>query len=395
MTKFSFYVTCISIVSIAFSTPLAGQSWTLLIVPGIYFFTRHVKENGWKQFYKRKSQLFLLFFIMSIILSNLINLDVHSDPVRGFKKIRYLIVCFFNLYTLDFLIGAIGTRKKAKLLARLLIYGFTISTIYAYVSFYFKYDFIKMVPENLGNRVTGITGIMNYGYETPIVAFLCLTAGFYFYEKEKIGLGLLNALGVLFSGVRGGVLALMGGLPFLVYYHFKKYFKVFVVFCIACAFTFTFIMVTKRINPLMIAGQRHDSPISTLTRLKLHEIGFMALKDRPILGHGLLNHKDQYPFIVRYKGQDVKYGGLLICESTYLQVLVDMGLVGFILYLAFLFFWVKELIQRKDVMTYLLVPSVFAFLISSFVHTMFVSGTTTAALLGWLYNFSVIDEGGV
>ena len=388
MTKFSYIVTCIAVFSIAFSTPVAGQTWTLLIIPGVYFFWLHVKENGYRAFYKRKSQLFLLLFIFSIIFSNLINLDTHSDPIRGFKKIRYLLVCFFNLYTLDHLIKTIGTRKKAKLLANLLIYGFTVSTIYAYVSFYAKYDFIKNVPEDIGNRVTGITGIMNYGYEAPLVALFCLSIGFYCSSKEKLGLGLFNALGVLFSGTRGGVISVIAGLPLLVWCHFRRFFKPFVIVLAAALIS----AITAILFMDADFGRFSKGDASVQERLTKIEWSIVAFGDSPIYGHGLLSEKKQYPVITQLENETLDAGGLYICENTYLQVLVDMGLIGFGLYIAFMFFWIKETAQRNDVMTYLLLPSVIAFSVSSLVHTMFISGTTTAVLICFLYNFSVIDE---
>ena len=331
----------------------------------------------------------LLLFIFSILFSNVMNLEGHSDPIRGFKKIRYLVVCFLNVYTLDHLIRTIGSKGKAKLLADLLIYGFTAGTLYAYISFFAKYDFIKMVPEDLGGRVTGITGIMQYGYETPIVVFFCLSAGFYLKNKEKIGLGFLNALGVLFSGTRGGILSLIGGTPVFVFCYFRKFLKAFVFSASAAAAAVLIVVAAMDVDLEKISGERN---LSNLLRLKAAQLSLTAFADSPVYGHGLLNQKEQYPVTVFYRGEFVTpYGGLQICESTYLQVLVDTGAIGFVLYLLFLFFWVKELLQRKDSMTRLLLPSVFAFIVSSLVHTMFITGTTTAVLISFLYNFSVVD----
>lgn len=390
MTKFAYYLNLLAITAIPFSTSLSGGAWTLLIIPGVYFFILHVKQNKINFFLKRKSQLFLLLFIFAIIFSNLMNLNVHSEPVRGFKKIRYLIICFFNLYTLDYLVKTIGSKNKAKLLANIIIYGFTFGTIYAYVSYIAKYDFIKNVPEDLGGRVTGITGIMNYGYETPIIVFFCLAVGFYFRKKEKIGLGLVNAFGVIFSGTRGGILSLIGGLPFLIFYHFKRFFKAFILLGVSVVVLIIIAVISMDVDLGKLPGKRN---LSDMVRLKAAELSLVAFTDSPIYGHGLLNQKNQYPVTVFFKGKHVTpYGGLQICENTYLQVLVDMGSIGILLYLAFLFYWVKELFQRKDVMTYLLLPSVFAFIISSLVHTMFITGTTTAVLISYLYNFSVIDD---
>jgi len=336
MTQFSYYVICLAILTIPLSTTVAGSAWTLLVVPGGYYFALHLKRNGIRHFWKTRSHLLLMLFILSILFSNLMNLAVHSDPFTGFKKTRYLIVCFLNVYTLDHLIKTIGSKKqKAKLLADLMIYGFTVGTIYAYISYFAKYDFIKMVPEDLGGRVTGITGIMEYGYQTPIVVLFCLSVGFYFSSKEKIGLGIINALGVIFSGTRGGIVSLIGGLPLWVYYHFRRFFTGFLIGAAAVTAAVIICFVALDVDLERLSGKRN---LSNLLRLKAAELSFVAFKDSPFYGHGLLSQKEQYPVTVFFDGKYVTpYGGLQICESTYLQILVDVGAAGLVLYLVFLF----------------------------------------------------------
>ncbi len=379
---------------VAFSTEtsvsIGGASFLLFTLSGIALLA---KRGYWREIKLSLSSFFLLLVIATLILGVLVNFSEMKDPMRSFSKIRYLVFGFISVYTLRSLALHFLDERKVKKVLYALFAAVFLATFYSFlVSYITHYDFIRSIPKPYDGRLHGLTGVMSYGYEMPIIMLFLwglllnkANVKFSLNKKLLLFICLFGTAGILLSGTKGSVVSFILGLPFLFYFKNQRLFKVFLIGSSILIF-------------LAILGMKFylkDDPrlkINNMSnRIRVAKIysSVKAFKDRPIFGHGLLSWKGQYPTL---SPRGIDDDPLYDTHNTYLQVLVDAGIVGMIPFMLFLFYWGKELLMRSDIIGYAGFASFIAFVVQCCFHTQFVSGVNTAMNLVMFYALSQLPR---
>ncbi len=368
----------------------------LFFFPSTYFSYKAIRSKqhlNWS-----KSMIFCLLFIIAALIGLIVHRENYVDYYSEAKKIRYLIIGLLGVFSLKYLSRQYLDEKKIKVLIGLFFLGGLVATIIGKLSIWFDYDIIRLAPRDFLNRMHGITGIMNYGYETPIMCMVGFSLLLY-YRKYSAYIPLVivsistlaMSYGVLTSNTRGGVICFVGALPFIAYYKSKKAFISLFACSVALVFYFIYGSIYfTRSDSRMFETIRSES---NLIRIALHKQSFQAFQDNPIFGHGLMSNKT-YPIIIPTQdGSEKKMFDIMRdSHSTFWQVLADGGIVLGILFFGWMLFWFIEILGLNEMLATVLLSSFVSFQIGNLVHTMLVSGTTTAILIMTLYSISQIRK---
>ena len=148
---------------------------------------------------------------------------------------------------------------------------------------------------------------------------------------------IMNLLVVALSGSRKAIIYLV--IPLIVFYILKsknpiKFIRnALLVMCAVIIVYFLLIKVPFFYNNIgdglqtMIAGLKgNETDASTMARLRITSWGFEMFKKKPFFGYGLENFK-----ILNLN----RFGKMYIADNNYIELLVDQGIVGLILYYLF------------------------------------------------------------
>ncbi len=384
--KLCFVFLLLTIFSIEVSVSAGGIFFPLFVLLGTIFF--YLKRDD-SALYFSKSSLFLILTILCLAASVFINWGEMSEPIRAFKKMRYLVLGLFCIQIFRALCLHYLNSKTIKLIINTLCASVIIATLYSFGINIWEYDFIRGIEKVYTGRMHGMTGIMSYGYEMPII--MLFLWGIYLNRKViQINLNfkfvlfacIVGTLGIFSSGTRGGVLSFVISFPFLFFFINKKIFKKIALVSFLLIFS---ALVTIKFGLINTRLTMKSNNISNRIRISKIYASFEAFKDKPLWGHGLLSEKSDYKIL---SPRGVIEDSLYDTHNTYLQVLTDAGLVGFIFFALFMFYWAKELFQRNDIMTHLFFSSFLCFSIENLFHTQFVSGVNTALNLVLFYAVS-------
>ncbi len=381
----SFFFLCVMALASEFSVSLGGLSYSLFFLSGIpLIYASFMREN----LNFSKSQIFLSLTILTLLLSTLYHFDSYQAPFKYMRKLRYLFFAVGGVFILRHLVQNYMTSEFKRFLPiKILFLSVNLAVIYALICRYLNWDFKHGVAMPNDGRLHSFTGSIGFSYELPIWC-LCIWAMYLsreaftkeFVKKWIIPTLILSTIGVLFSGTRGGVLAFILAFPFLFLFKYKKLFFTFMALSLVSVMTLL-VLIQYQLVPSSRLLMKFNN-ISNRIRLAKIYSSIEAFKDKPIFGHGLLSMKEKYKTL---SPRDVEDDPLYDTHNTYLQVLTDGGLVAFIPFIFFLFFWGREILMRRDLISKIVFASFIAFLIENLYHTQFVSGVNTAMNLCLLY----------
>lgn len=377
--------------SLGTSTSGSAIFSTLLGLYSIYFLSRY---KLWKDVFKYPGQIWMMAFLVIGYISLMLNPDLITDPNKSFRKFRYIIFGLISVPVFEYYFK--NKLLNFKKIFYTLLFSYLLATIIGNISRAIDYEVLRFQPRDHNGRMPGITGIMQYGYETPWAALIGLS---FFFTKDffkgvnwklLLGIGVVLCVGILTSNTRGGILGLAAGIPFLFYVNNRKLFKRGIIAGVI------FVVIFVGISLSGIAGKKSQvfqglKGSSNMERAELQLQSWNIFKRKPWLGHGFYSYKAVDPKETMFHKKDKKYA-VMDTHNTWFQVLTDMGLLGFIPFCIFIFYWFKNIMNTPPQMLTLLLPCFITFMVTSLVHTMLLTGTGTAAFLMLLYNFSFYRE---
>lgn len=155
-----------------------------------------------------------------------------------------------------------------------------------------------------------------------------------FLEKVLI---VLNLFIIALSGSRKAILYLL--IPLLIYYVLKSKNPIKIIrniilaICaviVACILVmripYLYDMIGEGLQTMIAGLLGNETDASTSARLRLINWGIKVFKERPFFGYGLENFKMLHLF---------QFGALYVADNNYVELLVDQGLIGLLLYYAF------------------------------------------------------------
>jgi O-antigen ligase len=277
----------------------------------------------------------LLLFIA--LLSTLWAVNVDIAVIRN-KTLFQMIILFFIIYNI------IDNEEDIKLILEAMVLGGLGMSIYA-VYFYGIDNILNSFNENyrIGQELIQAN---IFGYYATITFLLMMYLFIFKNKKIYLIVGILPLVFSITSGSRRSLLVLLMGTALLIllnnYVKRNKMGNVFFVI-IAIVFVPILIELTSYLDTLsrlqssfeFIKGSR-DMDKSLLTRSKMISFGWDLFTRRPFLGYGT----DQYRVMYNYY-----FGGLRPAHNGYIQVIVEMGMIGFILYYGMIIYAIKKILK--------------------------------------------------
>lgn len=324
----------------------------LILIPALYFLPKAnyktIPTSAWP----------LMAMIICIILSIVVNQDIAIKGYKTILKAKYFLFGFISVAPFMWYFKNYLNDKKISCL----LYSFCIATTIATVSGLIGYitGFNPLLFKEIQVlRNSGLFGmIMNYAHNMSY--FLIIITGLFIYREETkkyinikflIGVLIVNFVGLYFSYTRGAWLAVLAGIPF---FYFKNHKKIFLGIC--------FGLVLLGAAAYFLAGDKVVRPQSERERISQWMAATYAFKERPILGYGYLNFEPHSGEIKeRYNLGSVNF--VSHAHNNFLEMLGGTGILGFMAFVTWLFFWFKESLAKNSVIAKISVPFIIVFIV--------------------------------
>ncbi|MDH4468541.1 MAG: O-antigen ligase family protein [Bacteriovoracaceae bacterium] len=332
----------------------------------------------------------ILSLCITLHISLFYNWPEHNEPTRGLSKIRYFFIFLLSYPILKSL--HLSTSDWKNILKKIILFlsgSYFIASIAGIISRFTCFQVNHWKYEcNLRNP--GLTGIMQYSYETPLVLIIVLFAAYLskellFTKKEKFFLkaaSLFMITGLITSNGRGAIIGVLIGIS-SIFFFFRKtiiqkitianVFKLSILTLLLTYFTFGNKFIPYGENRIVSSSANESNDI----RKNLNILSWEAFKQRPWFGFGLLHPKNE---ITNAHSIALKYT-LIDTHNTHTQVLVDGGIFSFIIYLLLFSYIFVTLFKNNDEFSKVLLGIWITFFIIASVHSMLITGTGTAVLL--------------
>jgi len=351
------------------SVSFSALGHILLLGPGIYFTIKNFKDVKLS-----RTTWALLGVVLSIILSVIFNLDILEKPLANIFKAKYFIIPVLGIFALNELGKGYLNDKKISWALNLFLLATTVASLSGIVAYYTGFNYLKMKPGCHPERACGLYGMyMTYGY--GISLFQVILVGFLLYRKEVskwlptwrvVTAFVINGLGLYLAFARGGWIGFLLPLP-LFFLKKKKRMMIALSMGVLLAFVLSYSFVTPFKNMLQNREGSNDQ------RISFAKTAIVAFKEKPIFGWGYRNFepnvkalKKKYHIAYEY------FGGH--AHNNYLEHLASTGILGFLAFALFTFFWLLESYKRDDLIARITFPFVASFIVSGLFQYTFGDG---------------------
>ncbi len=329
-------------------TSLSGSALfhILILPPALYWIIQKIKNSSLNF---SKSSFFLLLFIFTGICSALFS-PATKNLLKSILNHKYYLFGILTIYPLTVFLQENSSAKIRKLII-LFFVSLTIANLSGLIALFTDFNHVGFKKSVESVRAPGLYGqAITYGYG---ISYACtLLLGFLFLKtpqklnipKKLFYLCLLTSLlGLYFSYSRGALLGFLFSFPFYFINSKKKLYASLVVITSTLAILLIVIFNGTSTNRFLMKAKSD----SNMIRLSQYQAAFKAFQERPLLGYGLrtfdhevLRIKKQYH--ISYQ----KFSGH--AHNNYLQVLAGTGILGFIFFCLFLFYWGREIFQIQS-----------------------------------------------
>lgn len=303
-------------------------------------------KNNFDKKYYRWILLFNIFFILSFLWSLNIRVSgivvlVHLIP---YYLLTFATIKYFNSY-----------QKLDNILIAVFVCGLILIVYVAsnMEEFMLGARFGSELIDDAEERVWNVNSIgMCFSYS--------IVAGLVLFNKKNVGLirkvlfissFLLMGFAALLTGSRKALLMLAIPLFYFSYKRSKKYSLLgLVVLVVVVGVSYYLMMNVEALYETI--GYRTIDMINILTgnetgfednsRLRLTQLGIKWWQDNPILGVGINCFKVLSNADAQFRGK------MFYAHNNYVELLVDVGLVGFILYYRGYYYLLKESLKKKS-----------------------------------------------
>lgn len=291
---------------------------------------------------------FLILFSIAIAFSVFFNQDILGS-FKNLKKIKYYLIGALSYFPIRHLLFHYFNEEKRKSFLWRVLQVLLISSLVATLSGLTQYffDFHPLRFEFKGtDRNRGLFGmLMTYSHQAALLGSLLVPIAIYNYKKKILNKNqtllvlisfTINIVGLFLSFTRGAILAFMASLSTLG----KKFIAIALLIGIIAGVGL-YSAKKEFIDEQVVRSS------SSMQRLYLWEAAYNGFKERPLFGMGFLNfERNAIPLKIKYNipGQDFQGHA----HSNFFEILATTGIFGFISFLLWMFFWIKESIQSEN-----------------------------------------------
>tara|TARA_B100002051_G_C16723497_1_gene633890 strand:+ start:851 stop:2101 length:1251 start_codon:yes stop_codon:yes gene_type:complete len=333
----------------------------IVVLISITFVIFTIKENNLNLFKNYYVYFFLIFYIL-IIISATFSVDKYLSFKSVFFYFRFIIFFIAFKYIFEKF-----ENSETIFFKFLLIISF-ILIIDSFIQYYFDYNILgmkKIFSEGHGDRVTGLFGkdeILG-SYLSKILPILL--AFYFFINKKKTNENFILLLLILFflsifiSGERAAFIQmLMFTIMFFILVDFKNKKKYFAIFLTAGLVLMTILVLTDKNKKVRMIDSVYNNFKQGNIFSQYHQSHYMTgikmFLDKPITGHG---PKSFRVMCGNKKYMYNKYSCSTHPHNTYIQMLSEIGILGFLLililftYICFLLlkFFIHKLFKKQQI----------------------------------------------
>jgi len=344
-----------------------------LVIPCLYFLNK-TEFKKWP-----KSAWALLGLVVVIFLSVIVNHDIMKEGYAPLTRTKYYILAVLGIAPVSAYFQSLSEEERTKRISWLL-YALLITTTLATLSgmgaLFFGYNVLKF-KAGFVDRNGGLFGmLMNYAQNMAF--FMTLVTGLIIYRdeiKKYINLNILyiawavNLLGLYTSYTRGAWLAFAVSVPFFfIRKHLKGFLVSFVVLAVLCT------------GAYLVAGKSVVRPDSDRERISQWKAAYYAFSEKPVLGYGYMNFEPHcYEVKFRHSIEKQKFCGH--AHNNFLEILSTTGLLGFVFFITWLFFWTQEVIKRADIAALFGLPLIGVFIWGGSTQSTFTIGASLILIM--------------
>ncbi len=280
-----------------------------------------------KKFIFINNNSFLLFYFLFITVC-VISYFYSLESVTSVITIKTLSLYFIFIVTL---VNYVDDYDKLRKLIKYFIYSGIIASFYILFNFLYNYGFSHFF------RLGGLLGNSN---TIGIIIGVSTTFSFYFFVFEKkyfyIFPIIITFIMVLLTGSRTALVFVVLNILFLIYFKNRSSFKgklkavilILLLFLLSYYLIFNipifYTVIGKRVeNYIAIFSGSGTNEGSILMRNYLIKFGIEKFKEKPIFGWGIANYRILL-------GQDI--GRETYAHNNYIELLVDVGTIGMVVY---------------------------------------------------------------
>jgi len=312
-----------------------------MIFCGLYFLYKLYKDNI-KINLKKNEWIFplIILFIYSFI-SSLFSEEIKSSIISSFSIVKFLLFCLF--------ISSVKLKgKNLKKLIFLISYILMFVSIDVFIQLIFGKDIFgfKIFQEGrlsgpFGNEL--VVGAYLTYLSVPIIAyFFSKLKDFKKYEKIYAILFIITIFfSVLISGERMNFIILLSCYSLIIFKNFN--FKKVIIFISSVAIIFSFVILNHDSLRLKyqsfyedVVGFKHSSHGRILSS------SFDIWKENKIFGVGLKNYRAKCDINKFDNFTKKQYLCSTHPHNLYFELLTELGLIGTLVFLSFIFFILKQ-----------------------------------------------------
>lgn len=309
--------------------------------------------------------LWMLVFWIFCTISLTWSIGINSSKSM-IMTLLYNLICNFLIINLLY-----EDQKRIKLIFKAIIF----SSIILFISVAIKYGMFFYANGARGGR-EGIESANTIG----MIAAISVVLSIYFlreksckYKSIYIITAILNCGILILSASRKAILFVL--IPLMIYYVINSDNVLKLMRNIAIAvivFIAIYFLIMNNSTLYNIIGNRIETMIngfidddeadaSTGLRLKMIEWGLEWFEDKPWIGYGVNTYKN----LLGTKGTTFGTEGVY-AHNNYIELLVDVGIVGTVIYYSIYIVILKKGIKRKNVLGMFMIGILVAFLINDY-----------------------------
>lgn len=335
----------------------------------------------------KSSWILILLFSWGLI-ATIGNFPTLIKPVKAFQELKFYLFGVGVIFPLIYYFDRATTfevRRLIKITSFIIILAF----INGVIKSYFKFDIVKWsYNPDFHIRTGGFSHYMRYGYASAFLFLLGLNA--YLnrdYLKTLLDSTLIKSsiiislLAVATSQTRGGLLALLVSVPFVLLRYKPRIGKALYGLGAAFFLLIIFATVTKSFSSRYL----NVFQASNKVRLSQFQSALYAMKENPILGLGANQLSYNVPKIKeKYDLHAKNYTGH--AHNIFLEHGASFGVLGIVFLLVFFLIWFFEMVSIGDSFGWAMASYIIAFLVAGQVENLF--DNTNSHMLFFLYSLS-------
>lgn len=335
----------------------------------------------------KSSWILILLFSWGLI-ATIGNFPTLIKPVKAFQELKFYLFGVGVIFPLIYYFDRATTfevRRLIKITSFIIILAF----INGAIKSYFKFDIVKWsYNPDFHIRTGGFSHYMRYGYASAFLFLLGLNA--YLnrdYLKTLLDSTLIKSsiiislLAVATSQTRGGLLALLVSVPFVLLRYKPRIGKALYGLGAAFFLLIIFATVTKSFSSRYL----NVFQASNKVRLSQFQSALYAMKENPVLGLGANQLSYNVPKIKeKYDLHAKNYTGH--AHNIFLEHGASFGVLGIVFLLVFFLIWFFEMVSIGDSFGWAMASYIIAFLVAGQVENLF--DNTNSHMLFFLYSLS-------